>query len=71
VRRLAVHGDTGKFLKSDGSWTTDEGEAMSFNDITSLILACSKHRVRKADVLLRFSSAKKVDVRLPLRPNAP
>ncbi len=71
VRRLLVHGDTGKFLKSDGGWTTDEEEAVNFNDITSLILACSKHRVQKAEVLLRFASTRKFDVRLPLRSSAP
>lgn len=70
VKRLIVHGDTGLFLKSDGSWTGDENEAINFNDIASLILACSQHRVRNASVLLRFSNTR-MDVRLPLRSHAP
>jgi len=66
LKRLIVHGDTGQFLKSDGNWTANETEAMNFNDIASLILACSQHRVRNASVLLRFSNTR-MDVRLPLR----
>ena len=69
VKRLIVHGDTGQFLKSDGSWTANENEAMNFNDIASLIVACSQHRVRNAAVLLRFSNTR-MDVRLPLRSQA-
>jgi len=69
VKRLIVHADTGKFLKPDGSWTVNENEAMNFNDIASLIVACSQHRVRNASVLLRFTNMR-MDVRLPLRSHA-
>jgi hypothetical protein len=70
-KRLVIHAETGKFLKADGSWTTNEAEAMNFNDITSVILACSRHRVRNAQVLLRFTTSGRFDVRLPLRSTAP
>ena len=66
---LIVHAETGQFLKPDGTWTTDENDATNFNDIASLILACSQHRVRNASVLLRFSNTR-MDVRLPLRSHA-
>ena len=65
LKRLIVD-PMGRFLKVDGGWTTDEAEAMYFDDIATLLRTCSKHRVKNADVLLRFSHAHKFDVRFPL-----
>ena len=70
MKRLIINTETGKFLKADGGWTTDEGEAMNFNDIPSLVVACSKHKVQRAEILLRFGD-KETDVRLPLRSKIP
>ena len=65
LKRMIVD-STGRFLKVDGGWTTDESEAIDFDDIATLLRTCSKHRVKNADVLLRFSHAHKFDVRFPL-----
>jgi hypothetical protein len=64
-KRLIVDAETGQFLKSDGAWTIDELEAMNFNDVAEVIIACSKHHVRNAQVLFRFQNGH--DVRVPLR----
>jgi len=65
LKRLIVDSG-GRFLKADGGWTTVETEAMDFEDIATLLRACSKHRVRNAEVLLRFRSARQFEVRFPL-----
>jgi hypothetical protein len=64
-KRLIVDPGTGRFLKADGGWTTEEAEAVNFNDIATLLRACSKHKVKNAEVLLRFET-RKLDVRFPL-----
>jgi hypothetical protein len=66
LKRLIIDPKTGRFLKRDGGWTAEETEAMDFEDIAALLRSCSKHRVKNAEVLLRFNSAHKFDVRFPL-----
>jgi hypothetical protein len=66
LKRLIIDSKTGLFLKRDGGWTAEESEAMDFEDIGALLRSCSKHRVRNAEVLLRFDSAHQFDVRFPL-----
>ena len=65
MRRLILDPQTSRFLKPNGGWTADENEAMNFNDIGSLLIACSKHKVYRANVFLRFDYSKR-NVRLPL-----
>jgi hypothetical protein len=64
-KRLVVDAETGKFLKPDGAWTEDELQAMNFDDVAEVIIACSKHHVRNAELLFRFQTGH--DVRIPLR----
>jgi len=64
-KRLIVDPRTGRFLKADGGWTTNEADAINFDDIATLLRTCSKHRVKNAEVLLRFET-RKLDVRFPL-----
>ena len=71
VKRIVVHETTGEFLTSDGKWTRDESQAVNFNDITRLMLACSKFHIRNAEVVLRYKNARKREVRLPLRSSRP
>jgi hypothetical protein len=67
LKRLIVNPTTGEFLARGGKWTGDEEEAIDFADIMSVIVACAKHRIKDAEVLLRFREGEKFDVRLPLR----
>jgi hypothetical protein len=66
-KRFIVDSSTGKFLGRDGSWTSDETQAVEFDDVLAAIFACAKHRIGNAQILLRFSGSDKYDVRLPLR----
>jgi hypothetical protein len=66
-KRMVVDRSTGLYLKEDGTWTAEEGEAIDFADIATVVRVCAKHHVTDADVLLRFDSAQKFDVRIPLQ----
>jgi hypothetical protein len=67
LKRLIVDPATGQYLARGGKWTSHEEEAIDFADIMSVIVACAKHRIKDAEVLLRFHEGEKFDVRLPLR----
>ena len=67
LKRLIVDPATGQYLARGGKWTSLEEEAIDFADIMSVIVACAKHRIKDAEVLLRFHEGAKFDVRLPLR----
>jgi hypothetical protein len=70
LKRLIVDPATGQYLARGGKWTAHEDEAIDFADIMSVIVACAKHRIKDAEVLLRFHEGEKFDVRLPLRQRA-
>ena len=55
-------------LRADGTWTTDDSEAMEFDGIRSMIHVCLKFHVEDAQILLRLDRSDKFDVRFPLHP---
>jgi hypothetical protein len=65
-KRLIVHRETGLFLKEDGNWTSAESEAMDFQDLITLLTGCARHRLKNAEVLIRFIDLPRGDIRLPL-----
>jgi hypothetical protein len=66
-KRLIIDSSTGKFLTEGGGWTTDENEAVVFENIVAVIAACAKHDVKSAEVLLRFREGSNFDLRLPIK----
>jgi len=66
LKRLVVETQTGHFLTPLGEWTSNESDAMAFDDICSALRECATHHVEDATILLRFESDKRFDVRFPL-----
>ena len=56
---------THQFLKAPGVWTSTLVEAKSFEDGTEALKFCQKHRIPKAQILLKFSDPR-YDMKLPI-----
>jgi hypothetical protein len=67
-KRFVAKPNTSELLRADGAWTTDDGEAMEFDCLGSMIRTCLKFHVQEAQILLRLRDARSLDVRFPLRP---
>jgi hypothetical protein len=66
-KRLIVDPQNGKFLAPGGKWTTNEAEALDFQDIAAALMTCALQRIEKAEILLRVSGDNGYDVHLPIR----
>lgn len=68
-RRFIAKADSNELLTQNGGWTLDDAQALSFDNVRSMIRTCLKFNVHDAQILLRFTS-RKLDVRFPLQPIA-
>ena len=68
-RRFIAKADSNELLTQSGGWTLDDAQALTFDNIRSMIRTCLKFHVHDAQILLRFTS-RKLDVRFPLQPIA-
>jgi hypothetical protein len=66
-RRFIAKADSNELLTQNGGWTVDDAQAVTFDNVRSMIRTCLKFDLHDAQILLRFTG-RKLDVRFPLRP---
>jgi hypothetical protein len=58
MKILIEHDRGGIFVKGADNWTTDPEEALRFPNSIMAMEFCSRHRLRRAKVLLKFSDGR-------------